>query len=235
MLSRASPPSVQYRLTEADANARPAAAHVIHPLAVNWIGVDVGGERKGFDLAVIDRSRLLLLRGRLTCAETVKIVDEFGPAVIGIDSPRSCAPEGTRSRECERELVTQVCGIRFTPDPVAVDSSDYYAWIRQGFKLYDALEPVEAEVIEVFPTASWTRWLGNRGSQRRSAWTRTGLRKLALSSLPQRTNQDQRDAIAAAVTARQYHDGTAQRIGEIVVPGGPCQPVESPVAFVSGI
>ena len=218
VLSSASPPRVQYRLTAADASARPAAANVMHPLAVNWIGVDVGGERKGFDVAVIDRCRLLLLRRRLTCVEAVKIVDEVEPAVVGIDSPRCCALTGARSRECERALATHICGIRWTPDLPAVDSSDYYAWIRHGFKLYDALASVEAEVIEVFPTASWTRWLGKRGSQRRSAWTRSGLSKLALSSVPSRTNQDQRDAIAAAVTARQYYDGTAHRIGEIVVP-----------------
>jgi predicted nuclease with RNAse H fold len=54
---------------------------------MTWIGVDVGGERKGFDVAVIDRSELLLLRRRLTCAEVVGIVEEFDPVVVGIDSP----------------------------------------------------------------------------------------------------------------------------------------------------
>jgi predicted nuclease with RNAse H fold len=185
---------------------------------MTWIGVDVGGERKGFDVAVIDRRELLLLRRRLTCAEVVGIVEEFDPLVVGIDSPRRCAPEGARSRECERKVATEVCGIRWTPDASAVESNAYYAWVVHGLKLYAALEIVGAEVIEVFPTASWTRWLGKRGPQRRSAWTTVGLTRLALASLPTRTNQDQRDAIAAAVTARQYSNGTAQRIGDIVVP-----------------
>ena len=37
-----------------------------------------------------------------------------------------------------------------------------------------------AEVIEVFPTASWTRWQGKRGPRTRAAWTRQGLATLGL-------------------------------------------------------
>jgi predicted nuclease with RNAse H fold len=99
-----------------------------------------------------------------------------------------------------------------------VEANDYYGWIVEGLKLYAALDSASAYVIEVFPTASWTRWLGKRGSQRRSAWTRQGLTKLGLSGVPKRTNQDQRDAIAAAVTARQHSDVMTESIGEIVVP-----------------
>jgi predicted nuclease with RNAse H fold len=99
-----------------------------------------------------------------------------------------------------------------------VRASDYYGWIVEGLKLYDALEPAAAEVIEVFPTASWTRWLGKRGSRSRSAWTRHGLTKLGLSGAPKRSNQDQRDAIAAALTACQHSEGMTEPIGEIIVP-----------------
>jgi hypothetical protein len=31
-----------------------------------WLGIDVGGKRKGFDAALIDERRLLTLCGRLT-------------------------------------------------------------------------------------------------------------------------------------------------------------------------
>jgi uncharacterized membrane protein YgcG len=44
------------------------------------------------------------------------------------------------------------------------------------------------------------------------------LTALGLEGLPTRTNQDQRDAIAAALTARQYTQGLTETIGEIVVP-----------------
>ena len=107
-----------------------------------WVGVDVGGQRKGFDAAVIDDRGVLELRGGLTCQR-------------------------------------------------------------------------------VFPTASWTRWFGKRGSRSRATWTRQGLTALGLEGIPVRTNQDQRDAIAAAMTARQHSAGMTEAIGDIVVPLAP--------------
>jgi predicted nuclease with RNAse H fold len=187
-------------------------------LHVSWIGVDVGGAKKRFDLAVIDGASLLEFRARLTCAEVVELVEEIAPVVVAIDSPRSCATGDGKSRDCERKIAKQICGIRWTPHAAAVEANDYYGWIVEGLKLYAALDSVPTYVIEVFPTASWTRWLGKRGSQRRSAWTRQGLTKLGLSDVPKRTNQDERDAIAAAVTARQHSDVMTESIGEIVVP-----------------
>jgi len=83
---------------------------------------------------------------------------------------------------------------------------------------FDALASHGVEVIEVFPTASWTRWHGKRGSQSRAAWTRQGLAALGLEGVPERTNQDQRDAIAAAMTAHQHSQGLTEAIGDIVVP-----------------
>ena len=187
---------------------------------MRWVGVDVGGQRKGFDVAVIDSTELIELRARSSCAKVVTIVENVAPSVVAIDSPRSCAPDGKRSRACERELAKAICGIRWTPDTASVHSSDYYGWIVEGLILYDALDHLATELIEVFPTASWTRWIGKRGSSRRSAWTRKGLADLAVVGLPKRTNQDQRDAIAAAVTARQHSGGSTQTLGEIVVPSG---------------
>jgi predicted nuclease with RNAse H fold len=101
-----------------------------------------------------------------------------------------------------------------------VHERDYYAWIVEGLALFDTLAARDVDVIEVFPTASWTRWLGKRGARTRSSWSRNGLATLGLEGLPKRTNQDQRDAIAAAVTARQHTHGMTQTIGEIVVPAG---------------
>lgn len=185
---------------------------------MKWIGVDVGGRRKGFDVAVIDSSELLVLRRGLKCEEVVGIVEDVKPRVVGIDSPRCCAPPGATSRPCERQIAKEICGIRWTPDAPGLEASDYYCWVVHGLRLYAALEPLEPEVIEVFPTASWTRWLGKRGPQRRSTWTRSGLTTLGLSAIPKRTNQDQRDAMAAAITARQYSNSLTESFGEIVVP-----------------
>lgn len=183
-----------------------------------WAGVDVGGKRKGFDVAVIDDRQVLDLAGHLTCQQVVDLVITRQAAVIGIDSPRSCAPDGQTARDGERQLARSVCGIRWTPDEKAVHASAYYAWILEGLALFGALATHGSEVIEVFPTASWTRWYGKRGARTRAAWTRQGLAALGLAGMPAHTNQDQRDAIAAAVTARQHGLARTETMGEIVVP-----------------
>jgi predicted nuclease with RNAse H fold len=185
-----------------------------------WIGVDVGGKRKGFDAAIIDDRRVLALKGRRTSKQVVDLVTMNPPTVVAIDSPRACAPEGKTAREGELRLARSICGIRWTPDARHVHASTYYAWILEGLALFDALTARGVEVIEVFPTASWTRWHGKRGPRTRAAWSRQALTALGLDGVPARTNQDQRDAIAAAVTARQHTLALTETIGDIVVPAG---------------
>jgi len=185
-----------------------------------WLGVDVGASRKGFDVALVDDRRLIATHGGLDRAAVVELVEEARPTLVAIDSPRSCAPDGETARADELELNRRICGIRWTPDVANVFGNPYYAWITEGLALFDALTARGVEAIEVFPTASWTRWLGKRGSQSRASWSRLGLQILALDGVPERTSQDQRDAIAAAVTARQHSRGETERIGEIVVPSG---------------
>ena len=186
--------------------------------ATTWLGVDVGGTRKGFDYAVIDRANVIELGGRAGVADVVEVVRRHRPELVAIDSPCGAAPDGHRSRQGERSLAKAVCGIRWTPDAATLRVGHYYEWIREGLRLYEALDHEGVEAIEVFPTASWTRWLGARGSARRSTWTRGGVAELQLAGIPKRTNQDQRDAVAAALTARHHSDGFTERFGDIVVP-----------------
>jgi len=81
-----------------------------------------------------------------------------------------------------------------------------------------ALEEAGLEAVECFPTAAWTRWVGPRRGRSRAAWTREALPALGLEGIPTRTNQDERDAVAAAVTARAHSRGLTESFGEIVVP-----------------
>ena len=183
-----------------------------------WVGVDVGGKRKGFDVAVIDDRRVLALQGHLTREQVADLAMQYQPVAIAIDGPCCCACEGRTARDGELQIARAICGIRWTPDERHVHASAYYAWILEGLALFHALAAHHVEVLEVFPTASWTRWQGKRGSRTRAAWTRQGLAALGLDGVPARTNQDQRDAIAAAMTARQHSLGLTETIGDIVVP-----------------
>jgi predicted nuclease with RNAse H fold len=185
-----------------------------------WIGVDVGGKRKGFDVAVIDDRRVLALGNRLRCQQVIDLVMAHQPIVVAVDSPRSWAPDGQTARQGELQLAKSICRIRWTPDEKHGRTSPYYAWILEGRALFDALAERGAEVIEVFPTASWTRWFGKRGPRTRSAWSRQGLTALGLEGVPARSNQDQRDAIAAAMTARLHTLALTETMGDIVVPVG---------------
>ena len=183
------------------------------------MGIDVGGERKGFDVAVIDADlHLTDVGARLDVPAVVELIRSCSPLVVAIDSPRKAAPAGAHLRECERQLNAAICGIRWTPDSATINSASYYSWIRCGFNLYDAIQSaVETDVIEVFPTASWTRWIGKR-LESRARWTREGPASLPISGLPVRHNQDLRDAVAAAVTAWQHSTGRSEKFGDIVVP-----------------
>lgn len=190
-----------------------------------YVGVDVGGARKGFHLCA--------LAGKAIVAGPLQVLDAEeaaawiagqGPAVIAVDSPCTSAEAGATSRPGELALNREICGIRWTPERGRLEGNPYYEWIVHGFELYRALENAVASdtvVIEVFPTASWTQWTGKRQGRRRARWTREALSSLGIEQLPQRRlNQDDRDSIAAAVTARQHDEGQTRVFDPIVVPAG---------------
>ena len=185
----------------------------------------MGGARKGFHVAAIDRDGVRALEHEHDATALATLLRSIGPAVIGVDSPSSAAPPGTRSREAERDLVAAgICGIRYTPCWDMLRSPHpkrYYEWILRGFDLYDALAKAPGarwEVIEVFPTAAWSQWSGRRRHGiTRAAWSTHALSKRQLPGVPQVASQDIRDALAAAITARLYPDETISFV-EIVVP-----------------
>jgi predicted nuclease with RNAse H fold len=192
---------------------------------VRWAGVDVGGSRKGFHLVVLDEQGICAGPQRCTAVdEALAWLLRSRPSVTAVDSPAAPAPDGERSRPCEREfLAARVCQLRPTPDRETIEARQdaYYEWIERGFALYDALRQAELTVIECFPTASWTRWAGPRNGRSRAHWTREALARMPLVGLRARLNQDDRDAIAAALTARAHTLGLTEEFGPLIVPA-PC-------------
>ena len=156
--------------------------------------------------------------------DVIRWLRREGPRIVAVDSPRSPAPVGDLSRQGERQLVKKkVCGIRYTPNEAALNANGaYYAWIRNGFALYQALEEDQPtagwEPIECFPTATWSRLGGPKRWRSRSRWSGEILDRVDLEGLPSRMNQDARDSLGAALTARLYDLGQTEEFGEIVVP-----------------
>lgn len=189
-----------------------------------WAGVDVGGEKKGFHVAVVDGTRLVRpVDNPRTVTDAVALLREVAPELVAVDSPREPAADGEKSRASEHELRRALCGIRYTPDRATVfgereNGDDFYGWIKHGLALYDALEEAGLEAVECFPTASWTRWGGKRDSRTRESWSASVLRSVAVPGVPVRMNQDERDAIGAALTARAHAHREAESFGGIVVP-----------------
>jgi predicted nuclease with RNAse H fold len=177
-----------------------------------FAGVDVGGSRKGFHAAVIDDRALVAGPTRLPdVATTVRWLVDQAPVVVAVDAPLTLGP-----RECERALTRHVCHLYFTPAALA---GTFYDWMRNGFALYAALRENGLAAIECFPTGTWTILAGKRGDRSRQAWTKGGLAALRLAGIPSRLDQDGRDAICAAYTARVHARGHADpRFAPIAIP-----------------
>jgi predicted nuclease with RNAse H fold len=208
-----------------------------------WAGIDVGGVRKGFHVAVVQQEvgvvrahdlgvRFREFAGRSAVEDTIDWVVAQGVDRVAVDSPAAWAPEDRRSRPEEVAFAgAGVCAIRFTPAASAAAEREdgYYGWIEHGLELWAGLVRVEGmEVVECFPTASWTQWFGGRGSRSRARWTREALTVLAdhgLGGAEQAQNQDRRDALAAALTARQAGDGEMLRFGPLTVPPAGTMPL----------
>ena len=186
-----------------------------------FAGVDVGGRRKGFDVALVEGGRVTGLFARQSREEVVSVLAAVRPLVVGIDSPCECAPAGERSRSGERRLAREVCPIFYTPDEATVRSGNpFYGWVVEGLELYSAVAGrlPETRCVEVFPSAAWTVWAGSRGGRAKARWSRAALAATGTGGIPARTSQDARDAIGAALVAREEWLGTCVDYGGIRVP-----------------
>lgn len=191
------------------------------PAVERFAGVDVGGARKGFDVAVIEGSTVVELLAGQTRSEVVGALEASGALVAGIDSPCACAAAGEKSRPGERALAREVCPIFYTPDEAVVRSGNpFYGWVVEGLELYAELRRAcpRMRLVEVFPSAAWTVWAGARAGRAKPAWSRQALEASGVAGLPARTSQDARDAVGAALVARCEWHGACIDYGGIRVP-----------------
>ncbi len=107
-----------------------------HDAGAVWAGVDVGGRRKGFHVALIDTGQVLELKAIEDPRVAAAWIAERAPRLAAVDSPLTPAPAGERSRAGERELAARVCPIRYTPNQTGLAGNPgFYEWIVHGFEL----------------------------------------------------------------------------------------------------
>ena len=201
---------------------------------MTWVGIDVGAPRKGFHAAALGPALEVELREFRGDDQLDRIAGWIGsvtPEVVAVDSPAAWAAPGLQARRCEVAFAqARICGIRFTPDAAtaAARTDGYYGWIEHGLALWSRLGELGVAVVECFPTASWTQWHGPRDGTSRARWTRRALASLTdrgLSGTEAATNQDRRDAVAAALTARQWTRNEMLAFGPLVVPPAGSDPL----------
>lgn len=197
------------------------------PAGITTVGVDVGGERKGFHAVAItggDYSSHFATKGVQElfhwCRDTVRA------QVIAVDAPCRWSNDG-RSRLAERELMKKRIWCFSTPTRATAmerkrqhalgNASDHYGWMLRGEALFRALEndfplclKVPAAVrkccFETFPHAiTWHLRGGNADASQKQKQRRALLEQAGID-LTELTNIDLIDAALCAFTA--YHAAT---------------------------
>jgi len=210
------------------------------PLTV--IGIDVGGQRKGFHaVALRDGAYISQLASREVERLALWCRDVMAATVIAIDAPCRWSSDG-QPRPCERELLRQ--GIRCFTSPTRAQAiahpTDYFGWMLRGEALFQALEgshPLLASLpirdpscFETFPHAiTWHLRGGNANAAQKHGQRRELLVQFGLDPTPF-TRIDWIDAALCAVAAHQAASGGAcitfgdAATGLVVVPAQPGAP-----------
>ena len=206
------------------------------------LGIDVG-VGKGLDLVVLDDTKqpsLVLSRAGLDDVE--RVIREFEPAIVAVDSPPKWA-RGGKSRNTENELARLNIHAFRTPSLEHAEHARF-DWMRKGmevFELADKLgyplgtgKPYRKRAIEVFPHATAVVLAGclpPRGERKRQWRERVlkiqGVRTEELSTI------DQLDAALAALTGLLVLAGKETHLGDpsegvIVIPTSAPAPTYRP-------
>jgi len=215
----------------------PTTKHSSNRAGITTVGIDVGGERKGFHAVAItggDYSSHLATRDvkELShwCRETVRA------RVIAIDAPCRWSNDG-HSRPAERELMQKGIWCFSTPtrEQAVGHRTNHFGWMLRGEELFRTLDdgfPICRKLpsagrkccFETFPHAiAWHLRGGNADASQKRKQRRVLLEQAGID-LAELTNIDLIDAALCALTA--YHAATGgecvsfgeQNTGLIIVP-----------------
>ena len=196
------------------------------------IGIDVGGQRKGFHAVVLREGAICGTKTDCDPKVMVAWCVEQEAAAVGVDAPCMWSVAG-KSRAVERELNQAHIHCFYTPTRDRAEGNPFYSWMLNGEKLFKALRAhfslytgqrnAKRVCFETFPHAIVCALSGEivpahpKTSARREVLRSRGL---DISSL---TNIDFVDAALCAVAADAFRRGEITLYGDaeegyVVVP-----------------
>jgi len=190
-------------------------------------GIDVGGPTKGFHAVALRDGTYFEQFHSLDAADMASWVQRSAARAVGVDAPCRWRT-GAQMRPAERELARLGFRCFATPRREKGEVRPFYAWMRNGLALYEALAGGSAACFETFPQAIACLLAGrvlaaeNKRADRRGLLEAAGVGTKALSSL------DLLDAALCAVAAHRYLRGDYRLLGDpeegfILLPGA-CGP-----------
>ncbi|MDO8578179.1 MAG: DUF429 domain-containing protein [Dehalococcoidales bacterium] len=196
------------------------------------VGIDVGGERKGFH-AVALRGEIFV--DKTTNTNAAKIVDwclGHKAIIVAVDAPCKWSKDGS-SRLAERELMKRGIWCFSSPTRQKALLHDFYKWVLNGEKLYRLLvknyplfegkDRKGLACIETFPHAIVCAIEGKVVPAKPKLKVRRDIMQNRGYDISELSSIDYVDAALCAVTAEEFRKGNYQKFGDceegfIVVP-----------------
>ncbi|MCX5537948.1 DUF429 domain-containing protein [Paraburkholderia sp. CNPSo 3076] len=191
-------------------------------------GIDVGGDKKGCHLVILEGSRAFRPADTKTPQEMLQACLEYGVQAVGIDAPCQWGVEG-EGRRAERELARQRIFSFATPTRKRADENPgrFYRWMFNGEVIYQVFTsdfPLLSSrdfqggrvSFETFPHAVTCALRGKEGtSAKEKRRQRPEVLESAMIDASGLKSIDDFDAALCALTARYLVEGRSYAYGDV--------------------
>ncbi|MEX3921032.1 DUF429 domain-containing protein [Paraburkholderia sp. BR10872] len=191
-------------------------------------GIDVGGDKKGCHLVILEGSRAFRPADTITPQEMLRACLEYGVQAVGIDAPCQWGIE-RKGRRAERELARQRIFSFATPTRQRADENPgrFYRWMFNGEAIYQVFSsdyPLLSSrdfqggrvSFETFPHAVTCALRGKDGtSAKEKRRQRPEVLESAMIDASGLKSIDDFDAALCALTARYLVEGRTYAYGDV--------------------
>ena len=206
----------------------------MNEVATTVIGIDVGGERKGFHAVAFQDGTFVATLAHSDPAVIVSWCRQLNAVAVAVDAPCGWSAGGA-SRLAERSLAigSNKLSCFATPTRARANRSNFYKWVFNGarlyqqlaqhYRLFDGARRSSLTSFETFPHAVVCALAGRVVAARPKRETRRNALRQRGYDVESLTNVDFVDAGLCAITADAFVRGRVQLFGNkvegfIVVP-----------------